>query len=506
MPERNAPAGRVSTGIKGLDYILHGGLPENRTYVVHGGPGAGKSTLALQFLMAGARIGQRCLYVTLLQSRAELEDVVRGHRWSLEGVEILELPEDVRRASEAGQTVFSTAEVELHEVADAIGQAIEQHRPQRMVLDSISELAILVENTYQLRRQLLKLKRQLSAIHCTSLICAGAGPSQQNVPIQTMVHGVIGLEMQAPVYGRDRRRLQVSKLRGSDYVGGYHDFRIRTGGLEVYPRLQFEGRVRKADWSVVASGNAGLDTLLGGGLEQGSTCLLTGTTGSGKSTLASLYVEAGARRGDRAAVFCFDEGKATFLRRSAGLGIQISRYVDSGLVDLRQIDVGEISPGEFVQDVRHAAEREDIRIVVIDSLTGYIQAMPGERELMIQLHELLTYLNSAGVLTLMVVATHGLFGDNGAAVDASYIADTVVLLRHFEAMGSVRRCISVLKKRHGRHERTIREVQFSSDGIRVGQPLSEFSGTLTGLPRFEGRHEKLFNGTTGNDAGQTHAD
>jgi circadian clock protein KaiC len=498
MPETTDQL-RSSTGMRGLDFILHGGLPENKIHLVYGGPGTGKTTLSLQFLMAGAREKQRCLYVTLLQTRAELNDVLRSHGWSLDGVEVLQLPEEVREASLEGQTFFSPADVELNEAVEAIIQTVGRLRPQRMVLDSVSELSALVDSSYQLRHNLLRLKHALDDLGCTSIVIAGDVGEEETRSLQTIVHGVVRLERKTPPYGPLQRRISVVKMRGMDFYGGYHDLKILTGGISIYPRLRVGVLDSvKTGRAVVESGNGELDALLGGGLEEGTSCLIIGTTGAGKSTIASLYVQSAAERGQHSAVFCFDERKEIFIRRAAGLGMTVPRFIEKGTVDLRQVDVGEISIGEFGQLIRHAVEREKARIVVIDSLTGYFQAVWGEGNPMSQLHELLGYLCGRGVLTILTLTTHGLFGEPASSIDASYITDTVILMRHFEARGRVRRCISVFKKRHGAHEDTIREVRIGAAGIHIGEPLMQFTGLLSGIPRFEGGVEKLYTGGDGN--------
>lgn len=482
---------RKGTGINGLDFILSGGFPKERIYLIHGGPGTGKTTLSFQFLLEGARCGEKVLYITLLQSRVELDDVIKAHGWSIKGLDILELPKNFNDSTVAEQTLFSPSEVELSKVTDEIVLAIKKYKPNRFVLDSVSELSVLVDSSYQLRRQLLKLKGTLQTSNCTSIITAGETAGEDIASIQTIVHGVIKLSQQSPVYSEVRRQLEVTKMRGMSYQGGCHDIRIRTGGIDVFPRILITEQKHKLGRPIVASGNIEIDTLLGGGLEKGTSCLITGTTGAGKSTLGSIYVEAAAKRGEHSAIFCFDERKETFMRRCKGLSININKFIEKGFVNLRQMNVGEHSPGEFTEMVRQSVERDNARVILIDSLTGYLAAMPEEKQLIAQLHELLSYLSSAGVLSLMVVTTQALSSPPGMTIDTSYLADTVVLLRHFEAMGSMRRCISVIKKRHGKHETTIREVKIDSTGIHLGPALTEFSGVLTGTPRFEGSHEQL---------------
>lgn len=481
---------RTSTGVEGLDTILGGGYPTGRIYLVHGPAGGGKTTLGLQFLLAGAAAGKRCLGITLLQTLAELRDIVDSHGWNLEGVTLTELPPEIRDAASRGQTVFNTGDVELSEVTDAIEATIREHEPECLFIDSLSELGILVNTGYQLRRQLLRLKQLLDSMHCTTILSAGYTGEIADGTLETLVHGVVGLEMRSPEFGRPRRRVLVSKMRGMDFPAGYHDADIVTGGVRVYPRV-IAGDISHGPRESVSSGNTGIDALLGGGLEEGTTCVISGTSGAGKSSVASLYSYAGAFRGIRSSVYCFDERVTTLLTRMRALGMPLDDHVEAGLVKLHQVDVGSVSPGELSQMIRRDVEDDGARIITLDSLSGYLQAMPGERELINQLHELLGYLAGARVLSLMVIATHGLFGEVESPVDVSYIADTVVLLRHFESRGNVRRCLAVLKKRFGAHERTIRELQLGADGITVGEPLTEFTGLLTGLPRYEGHPEQL---------------
>lgn len=475
----------MSTGIEGLDEVLHGGLPAGRMYLVHGNAGTGKTTIGLQFLMAGAARGKKCLGITLLQTLTELQDIIVSHGWSMEGVILTELPQEVRNAASVGQTVFEPADVELSEVTDAIIGAIETHRPDCLFIDSLSELSVLVDTGYQLRRQLLRLKQRLDSLSSTTILAAGRTGDLDNGILETLVHGVIGLQMKAPDFGRPRRRVLLSKMRGMDFQAGYHDADLVTGGFRVYPRIS-PGAAGSAETEVIVSGNGELDALLGGGLEEGTACVVTGTSGTGKSTLVTLYTHAAAKRGVRSSVFCFDERIETLMRRSKALGMPLEELVKKGTITLNQINVGEISPGQLAAEVRKAVEEAGVRLVVLDSLSGYLQSMPGERELVTQLHELLGYLASAGVLTLMVVATHGLFGEVESPVDVSYIADTVILVRHFEARGEVRRCLAVLKKRYGYHEQTIRELQLSDSGLEIGSPLTAFTGILTGVPTYEG--------------------
>lgn len=487
---------RAPTGVAGLDEILDGGLPRGWTYLIHGHAGTGKTTLSLHFLREGVRAGERVLYVSLMQSREELANMARSHGWSLEGIEFLDLPESVRKKAAAEQTVFAPNEIQLQELTETIVAGIKEYRPERLVLDSISELAVLAATAQQLRGPVLGVKDLLQDTSCTALFtCGEIGAS--TLQLRTLLHGVIELEISFPSFAGHRRRLKVTKVRGMPFLGGYHDFRIRTGGMDVFPRLRAGGLDKRRDWETIASGVEEIDTMLGGGLEEGTACLMTGTSGSGKSTLASLYVRAAAEKGKKSVIFCFDERRETFLRRSVALGLPMPDYIERGLVDLRQVAVGEMSPGEFSHAVRSAVEEGGASVVVIDSVSGYMSAMPDQVLLTTQLHELLSYLSGAGVLTLMVLTTHGIYHEPGPIVDASYIADTVILLRHFEAHSEMRHCIAVVKKRHGNHEKTIREFMITSEGCRVGEPLPQFTGLLTGTPTFSGDPEALMTRTKG---------
>ena len=487
------PIPRTATGIPGLDRVLRGGLTENRLCLLLGGPGTGKTTLSFQFLLEGVRRGEPVLYVTLLQSVSELDELTRSHGWSLDGIQVVELTEEAREAAPADQTFFSSADLEFHHVADTISRAVEEHRPRRLVFDSVSELGVLVDNPAQLRREVVRLQGQLYRHGCTGIVNISDGPMERAASLGTIVHGVVRLSMETPSFGHPDRKLEVTKVRGADFAGGLHDFRIRTGGLEVYPRLEPAQGKEAPDWEVVESGNAELDALLGGGLEQGTSCLIVGSTGTGKSTLASLYVGGAGDRGDRAVIYCFDERRATYLHRSETLGMDLPRHVEEGRVVIREMEVDGISWGEFTEDIRWLVEEEGARVVVLDSITGYLHALADDTLVMSRLHELLSYLAGQGVLTFLIVADRGgLRGLETSKVDSSYLADTVVLLRHFEAEGEVRRCISVLKKRYGQHETTIREIRSAPGGIRVGQPLTQFSDILSGSPTYRGEVEGLF--------------
>lgn len=477
---------RLSTGVPGLDSILCGGLPRTRMYLAQGEPGAGKTTLALQFLLAGREQGERGLYVTLSESRAELHAVARAHGWSLEGIDIFELSTEELGVELDENTLYLPAEVELGERMRAVLDEVERVAPARLVIDSCSELRLMAQSALRLRRQLLALKDRLVSRGITALlldtVTGGGDPL-----LQSLVHGVIQLDQLSPLYGAARRRMRVIKLREVSFRGGYHDFMIRTGGLEVFPRLMASGRRADTNRSLIPSGVAELDSLLGGGLDRGTSALLIGPSGSGKSAIASRYVLAAAERGQRSAMFSFDEGLDMVHRRSSSLGMALWPHVESGRVRLQQVDPAELSPGEFASVVHAEVERGGAEVVVIDSLNGYLQAMPEERFLTAQLHELLSFLRQRGVLTLLVMAQHGFVGEMGGPVDVSYIADTVLVTRFFEAAGRVRKAISVVKRRSGGHEDTIREFTLSSAGLQVGPPLSQFHGVLSGVPEYHGR-------------------
>jgi circadian clock protein KaiC len=483
----------------GLDTVLEGGFPADRLYLVEGDPGTGKTTLALQFLLEGVRLGEPVLYVTLSETKEELTAVARAHGWSLEGVNLHELvpPEESLKA-EAQYTIFHPSEVELGETTRAVIEEVERIQPRRVVFDSLSEMRLLARDPLRYRRQILALKQFFAGRRTTVLLLDDRTTIDSDLQVQSIAHGVLMLEQLALDYGAERRRLRISKLRGSRFRGGFHDFSIRTGGVEVFPRLVAAGRRAEFKAGVVTSGVAELDAVLGGGLDRGTSTLVLGPAGCGKSSLATHFAAASARRGERAAAFIFDESVNIYLNRAAGLGTDLHKEVEAGHLTVQQVDPAELSPGEFAHTVSGAVERDGARLVVIDSLNGYMQAMPDERFLTAQMHELITYLNQQGVVTLLVMAQHGFLGSMASPVDVSYIADTVVLLRYFEAAGAIRRAISVVKKRTGRHEDTIREMRLSaSRGVEVGEPLTGFSGVLTGVPVFTGQVGKkgaLFGG------------
>jgi circadian clock protein KaiC len=490
-----ASPAKATTGISGLDTILCGGLPCHWIYLVQGAPGTGKTTLGVQFLLEGVKAGERVLYITLSHSKRELEEIAHSHGWSLEQLPIHEFSAGEAVAYLAAeQTVFHTADVELKETIDAILEVINRVKPERLVFDPIEQVRMLTDSPLRYRKQLLTLKQALTDLACTALFLTGEPAGKGDQELQSLVHGSFELEQHAPDYGEVRRRLKVNKGRGMRYHGGYHSFRIHTGGLEVYPRLETPDtrNDERTGLNVVKSGVGELDAPFGGGLEEGTACLLIGPTGTGKSSLATLYAQAAALRGERSAVFLFDERSETFHRRSRGMGMNLQPHVEAGLMSVQQVNTGELSPGEFTHTVRQAVDEGGVKVVVIDSLTGYLNAMPQETLLIPQLHELLTYLSQQGVLTFLIMAERGVLGSGELEpVDVSYLADAVVLLRHFEAEGQLRRAISVVKKRYGAHESTIRELRMTASGVQVGEPLMMFSGVLTGTPTYEGRAAAL---------------
>ncbi|MDX6694654.1 MAG: circadian clock protein KaiC [Blastocatellia bacterium] len=480
----------MATGNEGLDDVLCGGFPANRLYLVEGDPGTGKTTLALNFLLEGARAGESVLYVTLSETKEELTAVAESHGWSLDSINIYELiPAEESLKTETQYTIFHPSEVELGDTTKAVIEQVERLKPRRIVFDSLSEMRLLARDPLRYRRQILALKQFFAGRQCTVLLLDDRASTDGDLQVQSIAHGVLMLEQLTLDYGAERRRLRVIKLRGSRYRGGFHDFTIQTGGIDVYPRLVAADHHQDFAPEPISGGVPALDALLGGGLDRGTSTLIMGPAGAGKSSIAAQFAATAAKRGEIAAAFIFDEGINIHLARAAGLGTDLRSEVEAGRVKVKQIDPAELSPGEFAYYVRRAVEQDGARVVIIDSLNGYLQAMPDERFLTVQMHELLTYLNQQGVVTILVMAQHGFMGVNmGTPVDVSYLADTVMLLRYFEASGAVRRAISVVKKRTGYHEDTIRELRLSSKGVEVGKPLTEFHGVLTGVPTYSGEN------------------
>ena len=484
MPHPVETEQTMGTGIEGLDDVLGGGLTPNRLYVLEGAPGAGKTTVALQFLMEGAKRGEQVLYVTLSETAAELEGVARSHGWDLSGIHIREmLPSPDSLQPDEQYTMFHPSEIELSETTQRILEDVQALSPRRIVFDSLSELRLLSGGSLRYRRQILALKQFFSGRQCTVLLLDDMATTHRDQQVQSIAHAVLRLEQTHSDYGAVRRRLVVVKFRGKDFRGGYHDYRIVRGGLQVFPRLVAAEHFNPVKQDKLPSGIESLDRLMGGGLERGTSTLFVGAPGTGKSTVAVQFAIAAAERGETSAVFLFDESINTLRTRCASMGMDIERWIEAGRVHLRQVDPGEMSPGELVHLIRQAVEGDQASVVVIDSLNGYLNAMPDDRFLIVQLHELLTYLGQAGVATLLVGAHHGMIGTNmQAPVDASYLADAIVMLRYFEAEGEVRQAISVMKKRGGAHERSIRAFTMDDTGLHVGEPLRNFRGVLTGVP------------------------
>ena len=479
----------TKTGIAGLDLVLYGGLPSYRTYLVEGTPGAGKTTLAMQFLMEGAREGQRTLYITLSETNDELHSSAASHGWKLDGIEIREyIITDISTERDRELTMYHASDVELGDTMGRILRDIESLRPDRVVIDALSELRLLSDSVLRYRRQLLALKKFFAEQKCTVLVLDDRSNKERDSHVESIVHGVVTLEHDLTQYGSDRRRIRIRKLRGRTFQPGLHDYAIRTGGLEVFPRLIASEHVIKFERKAMPSGLAALDQLLGGGPQAGTSTLLLGPAGSGKTTVAMQYAVAAAARGERVAMYMFDELRALLIDRLRAVNLDLQAAIDSGHMSLHQIDPTQKSPGEFATTVRNDVEKGDVKMVIIDSLNGYLNSMPHEEFLAAQLHELLAYLGNRGVTTFIVVAQQGIMGPQMMTpVDASYLADSIVLFRYFEAQGEVRKAISVTKKRGGTHENTIRELTVDHRGVQVGHALSDFHGVLTGIPEFRGQ-------------------
>ncbi len=474
----------AATGVAGLDDILGGGLTPHRLYLLEGMPGSGKTTLAFQFLLEGVRRGESVLYVTLSETKEEISAVAASHGWTIDGIAIRELVPSEQSLEPGEQyTVFHPSEVELSDTTKKILDDVEKLKPARIVFDSLSELRLLAGNPLRYRRQILALKQFFAGRRCTVVLLDDLTAAEHDLQVQSIAHGALLLEHTMPAFGPPRRRLSVSKFRGRQFRAGYHDYAIRRGGLEVYPRLVAAEHRRESSRERMESGLAGLDKLIGGGLERGTSTLVQGAAGTGKSTIAALFCTQAAERGEHSALFIFDESANTLFSRLDGLGIPLRKHVDAGRVLVQQVDPAELSPGEFVHAIRRAVGTHKARIVVIDSLNGYLNAMPDEKFLIVQLHEMLTYLGQRGVASVLVAAQHGLMGAQmQGPIDASYLADSVVLMRYFEAEGEVRQAISVVKMRGGEHERSIREFTMKGGRVSIGEPLRDYRGVLTGVP------------------------
>lgn len=490
----------VKTGIAELDDVLGGGLIADRVYLIQGAPGCGKTTLAMQFLLEGVRSGETVLYVTLAESRDELRANAASHGWDVSGVDFCEIiADDLNPESDQKYTMFHPAEVELDETTRIVIAHIEKVNPSRVVIDSMAEIKLLSQNTLRYRREVLALKTFFQGRKCTTLFLDDKTAShEEDRQLQSIAHGVFNLEQLAPEYGAERRRLRITKFRGRSYRGGYHDFSITRGGLSIFPRLVASEHIQTPDHSQLSTGVAELDAMLDGGIERGTSLLLLGPAGAGKSTLGLELALAAAKAGERAAVFTFDERVETVRHRSRGIGQDLETQLTARTITVQSIDPAELSPGAFGHSVRSAVEGNDghapARVIIIDSLNGYLHAMPEENFLMAQLHELLTYLGHRNVVTVLVVSQHGLLGTAmHSPIDTSYLTDAVILFRYFEAAGEVRQTLSVVKKRTGAHERSIREFRIDSQGIRIGSALRDFQGVLTGSPVYTGQPSGLIN-------------
>lgn len=490
----------VKAGIPGLDEVLNGGLPRDGIYLLKGDPGVGKTTFALQFLFQAVHDGEPALYVSFAETSSELAALGHAHGWDMDKLTLHDL--SVQQNGEiraVEQTMFHPAEVELEEIIDPLLEVIRKVKPTRVVIDSLSEIRLLAKDPLRYRRQLMTLKRFFLQNRCTAILIDDKIERRDDDVAQTLVHGIIALEKITPNYGTTRRRLSIEKLRGVRYAEGYHDYRIKTGGMEVYPHLVAASHSRTTAEAPLSSGVTELDALLGGGIERGNSTLLMGSAGTGKSSLAAQFAIAAARRGERVAIFSFEESVATWLQRATTLGLEPQPHLDSGVLQIVQVDPAELTPGELSNKVRTMVA-EGLRIVIIDSLNGYLQSVPEENYLLLHMHELLTYLGQKSVSTFLIVSQHGLVGPvQQTPIDLSYLADSVMMLRYFESAGEVRQVISVMKKRSGRHERTLRELRLGKGGVQLGPPLADFHGVLTGVPSYVGKREPLLHGAADSD-------
>ena len=482
---------RCQTGLEGLDNITGGGLPENRLYLVQGPPGVGKTTLALQFLQEGARRGEKGLYITLSETKEELESIAESHGWDYADISFFELSAIEEQLKDStSSTFFHPSEIELDLTTKALMTQVEKIDPRRLVFDSLSEMRMLAETPLRYRRQILQLKQFFSGRKCTVLMLDDCTSGLQDLQIESIAHGVIGLSSSSPSYGISRRQINIQKIRGVKFYEGNHDLILQKGGMVIFPRLVAADHHTDFAQENFPSGIAELDSLLGGGLHRGTSNMFMGPPGTGKSTLAIKFALEAAKRSEKVLVFIFDETLQTLTTRAAKLGMDLSPYIEKGTIVIEQINPAEISPGEMAHKIHDSVNKHGTRMVIIDSINGYLNAMPEEHLLALQLHELLAFLNQQGVITIMVLAQQGVVGMMQSTVDLTYLADTVILLRYFEARGAVKQAISVIKKRSGGHERTIRELQIGSKGIVVGEALSNLQGILTGIPTFLDSGEK----------------
>jgi circadian clock protein KaiC len=473
----------AATGVSGLDDVLSGGLERGRVYLIEGNPGTGKTTVAQQFLITGVSQGERCLYVTLSETEDELRGAAASHGWSLDGIDIFELvPPESLLDEDQQQSLLYSSDLELGETTRRVFEVFERLKPDRVVMDSLSEIRLLAQSSLRYRRQILSLKHFFARQKATVILLDDMTSDAADKTVHSIAHCVLSLQELSPEYGAERRRLRIIKYRGRKFRGGFHDFAIRTGGVEVFPRLVSAEYRSSFVREIVPTGLPMFNDLLGGGIERGTSVLILGPAGTGKSILSLQFVRDAVQRGERAAMFVFDEEVGLLIDRTRALGIDLQAMIEDGSLILDQVDAAELTPGEFSERVRVCVEVKGARTIIIDSLTGYQAAMPGEHALILHMHELLQYLNRKGATTYLTVAQHGLVGDMKSPVDVTYLADTVVLLRYFEATGRVRRAISVMKKRSGIHEDTIREYRIGPTGLTFGEPLHQFQGVLRGVP------------------------
>ncbi len=484
----------ASTGISGLDDVLGGGLPTRHLYLVEGSPGTGKTTLALQFLLEGRERGERGLYVTLSETSAELAQVAQSHGWSLDGIKVFDLVSDEGLSEEAEQTILHPSEFELGETTREVMKLVDELKPHRVAFDSLSELRLLAQSPLRYRRQILALKRFFAQLGCTVLMLDDKTSGEGDQQLHSIAHGVVHLNQNANDYGPDKRQLRVVKLRGVKFRSGDHDVNLDRGGLVVFPRLAAGEHGGSFDDTPVSTGTPAFDEMLGGGLAPGSNLLFAGPAGVGKTTTATSCAVAAMRRGDKVAYYLFDEGLHSLRQRSRSLGLDLEPFIASGQLMIRSFDPAEVTPGQFAHAVRDAVEKDGVQMVVLDSLNSYMQAMPGGQYLQLQMHELLSYLNLKGVVTLLILSLHGTVGEMKTDIDLSYLSDAMVQYRFFEARGEVLKAISVIKSRTSAHETTIREFRLGPDGVEIGKPLSDFHGILVGTAQYAGRQPLLGDG------------
>lgn len=488
---------RISFGIDGLDDILHGGLPAGHLYLLEGTPGAGKTTIAMGLVLSNLKAGRKVLYITLSESKQELLGVARSHGWELDQVPIFELtPQEDSLRPEHQYSVFNPEDVELDQLTNLISKKVEDTHPEVVVIDSLSELRLLARDSFRYRRQMLALKSFFEERECTVLLIDHQTSDQTEPTVHSIVHGVIVLEVLDREYGSERRRVKVKKIRGSRFREGFHDYRIATGGVIMHPRLIAAEHRHNHRKDLLTTGLAEMDIMLHGGVMRGTSTLLLGAAGVGKSSLTSRVACSAASRGETAAIYLFDESIQVYLERSRGLGVELEQHIKEGRIHLQQLDPAEVPPGEFVNDIRRRVE-EGASVIIIDSLNGWLNAMPGEQYLQLQMHELLSYLGMQGVATFLILAQQGVMGPMQSDIDVSYLADAIILMRYFEAKGEIRKAISIFKKRSGPHEATIRELQLKPGEIVIGEPLTSFHGVLTGVPKYVGNENSMLKATNG---------